>query len=64
MTKLFADAMRRPCLVVDGREDADEVRAWIEGLGHGITLNVAGPRESKCPGTYHATLSLLEEVLG
>ena len=64
MTKLFADALGRPCLVVSGPDDADEVRSWIEELGHGISLNVAGPRESKCPGTYHATLALLETVLG
>ena len=64
MTKLFADALRRPCLVVEGPEDADEVRAWLVELGHGISLNVAGPRESKCPGTYHATFELLEAVLG
>ena len=63
MTKLFADALGRPCLVVSGPDDADEVRSWIEGLGHGISLNVAGPRESKCPGTYHATFALLETVL-
>lgn len=64
MTKLFADALGRPCLVVEGPEDADEVRAWLESLGHGVTLNVAGPRESKCPGTYHATYELLVSVLG
>jgi hypothetical protein len=27
------------------------------------TLNIAGPRESKCPGIYQATLELLRRVL-
>jgi hypothetical protein len=43
----------KPCLVVqfDAEEPVEprQVMAWIEELGIRI-LNVAGPRESKCPG--------------
>lgn len=57
-----ASRLARPCLVTTG-EDAEEVRAWLAALGEGITLNVAGPRESGHPGTYATTRHLLDAVL-
>jgi hypothetical protein len=51
----------RPCLVTSGSpEDVDE---WLGDLGDGLTLNVAGPRESERPGIYRATRELLDRVL-
>jgi len=44
--------------------DPAAVLAWLGGLGHELTLNVAGPRESERPGTYATARALLEEVLG
>jgi len=42
--------------------DASQVGAWARR--HQIrVLNVAGPRESKCPGIYQHALSFLREVL-
>ncbi|MCK5839272.1 MAG: hypothetical protein KAG99_05455 [Bacteroidales bacterium] len=36
---------------------------WL--INHQIkTLNIAGPRESYCPGIYNMTLILLELILG
>ena len=63
MTVRFAKVLKRPCLVVKGPSQVDDVRSWLEGLGGGLTLNVAGPRESKLPGTYIATRNLIEELL-
>jgi len=65
MTALFARHYERPCLVVSGSEPnlVEQVQAWLQGLGRGLTLNVAGPRESKTPGTYRLTFDLVEQVL-
>jgi hypothetical protein len=51
----------RPDLVTDG--GVPEVVDWLDGLGSGLTLNVAGPRESEQPGLYRRTYALLEAVL-
>lgn len=63
MTARFAEDYGRPCLVVRSIEEMGEVRAWLEGLGQGITLNVAGPRESKTPGTYALTKKIVAQLL-
>jgi len=61
LTVETAGALGRPCLVTDG--SVDEVRHWLEGLGHGLTLNVAGPRESEQPGLYAVARVLLDALL-
>lgn len=61
LTAAAAEALGRPLLVTSG--DPQRVRAWLVGLGHGLVLNVAGPRESEQPGTYAATRRLLEDLL-
>jgi hypothetical protein len=48
-------------LLTDGVDPA-VVRAWLESLPDGMTLNVAGPRESKSPGIYLAVTALLDEL--
>lgn len=63
MTVRFAVSYGRPVLVVAGVEDLSQVRAWLSNLGRGLTLNVAGPRESKLPGTYEATRALVSSLL-
>lgn len=55
MTARFAEDYGRPCLVIRSIEELGAVRTWLSTLGRGITLNVAGPRESKTPGTYAIT---------
>lgn len=60
MTVRFAEDYGRPCLVIHGIEELHAVRTWLSTLGRGITLNVAGPRESKTPGTY----ALTKKVVG
>lgn len=63
MTVRFARAYGRPFLVVTGTSDLPKARLWLAGLGRGITLNVAGPRESKLPGTYATTRAVVVGLL-
>ena len=63
MTARFARELGRPCLVMRSLEEMGDARAWLEGLGRGITLNVAGPRESKTPGTYALTKKVIKLLL-
>ena len=63
MTERFARDYGRPCLVIEGPTEIDAARAWLAGLGFGLTLNVAGPRESKTPGTYAATFEVVSLLL-
>ncbi len=64
LTIRFAIRSGRPFLVVDlaGPCDPGGVRSWIREHGIGV-LNVAGPRESKCPGIYREASEFLLEVL-
>jgi hypothetical protein len=68
MTAIFAERMGRPVLVLEGAnvsEDAAETLAWLRSLGTcAMTLNVAGPRESKMPGVYQLTHDIVANVLG
>ncbi len=63
MTARFARDFGRPYLVIQGIEELDAVRTWLSSLGCGITLNVAGPRESKTPGTYELTKRIVAQLL-
>jgi hypothetical protein len=65
-TLVFARQMGKPhCLVqVDVGVTAGviaSVLAWLRDKAI-LTLNVAGPRESRRPGIYHQTVALLEAV--
>jgi hypothetical protein len=60
-TSATAERLGRPCLVTTG--DADRVLMWLDGIGSGLTLNVAGPRDSEQPGVYALTRVLLDQVL-
>lgn len=63
MTARFAEDYDRPCLVIRSIEELGAVRTWLATLGHGLTLNVAGPRESKTPGTYALTKRIVGLLL-
>ena len=54
----------KPCLVLDLSEEPSEsvVQAWADE--HKVrVLNVAGPRESKCPGIYALAAQFLRKAL-
>lgn len=63
-TRLTIETARelgRPVLVTPGEVEA--TLAWLTTLTGAVVLNVAGPRESACPGTYARTAALLRDVL-
>ncbi|TCI97698.1 putative molybdenum carrier protein [Aeromicrobium sp. IC_218] len=62
LTLVAAAATDRPLLVADPR-DRRQVRAWLAGLEGDVTLDVAGPRESECPGIGATALHTLLDVL-
>jgi len=60
----LATRVKKPWFVVDLTDPPSgvEVRAWM--AAHRITvLNVAGPRESKCPGVYAQATRFLQSLL-
>jgi hypothetical protein len=66
-TALTAELARRYgrlCLVIDlgASPDPEEVLAWARAHRVRI-LNVAGPRESSCPGIHGAAAAFLRRVL-
>ena len=63
MTVRFAEDYGRPCLVIRSIAELGTVRTWLSTLGYGLTLNVAGPRESKTPGTYALTKKIVGLLL-
>ncbi len=67
-TAFTADMARKhnkPVLIIDletKESSPQQVETWV--LENGIrTLNVAGPRESKCPGIYQDASAFLEVLL-
>ena len=63
MTVRFAEEYGRPHLIIRGTDGIGTAIAWLDELGRGITLNVAGPRESKTPGTYATTKAVVSALL-
>ena len=63
-TLLFAHRLRKPCLIIglSGTADPSGMLEWVERQ-HVRTLNVAGPRESKSPGVYEASVALMRRLL-
>jgi hypothetical protein len=63
LTRRIAQRRAKPCLAVDPGDvaAAESIRQWLQK--HDIRiLNVAGPRESGCPGIYEQALDLLRAV--
>ncbi len=64
LTAQLAQKKRRPCRVVllDRGFSLRETVFWLEANRIAV-LNVAGPRESQCPGIYLGARSALEAVI-
>ena len=63
-TQQLAQKMDKPCWVVqlDAPADPEKVMTWLRA--HNVqTLNVAGPRESNCPGIHAAAFDVLRSWL-
>jgi len=65
LTRRLAGQHGRPCLVVDLDQppELETVHRWIAENAPGI-LNVAGPRESQCPGIAEQAAALLLRLFG
>ncbi len=63
LTLRLAREHRKPSHVVDlgGHPDPEAAMAWLEENGIRV-LNVAGPRESECPGIHERAATFLERL--
>lgn len=61
LTVETAKRYERPYLVSD-LDDLNRVAEWVDDLPNELILNVAGPRESECPGVYEETLKFLSSL--
>lgn len=63
-TLQVSEELEKPFLVVNVDNPADPVavRQWVEN-SRIRTLNIAGPRENKCPGIYQQARSFLLALL-
>lgn len=57
LTRKYCEELNKPCLVYCFDNDKD----LIQFLKYEM-INVAGPRESKCPGIYQKTFDLLNRI--
>ena len=59
----FAEKHDKPCLVVQLEQpwQPGAVASWIQQRGIKI-LNIAGPRESKCPDLYDKAVEYLRQL--
>ncbi len=67
-TREVAERLARPFMAVDlahvdSNEAARRIRRWLAALPGPVRLNVAGPRASRAPTSYHLTSSVLRLVL-
>ena len=67
LTQELAALNRKPCLEIDLEEEHDpagRIISWLEGFGHPVVLNVAGPRDSADPDIYRAVYTIMRRLLG
>ena len=62
LTGDLATRYGRPARSVSLRTVGDAVE-WLQQYGCGLTVNIAGPRESEAPGIYAASHSIVAELL-
>ena len=64
LTIQAARRLHKPYRIIDltTKPDPRDVASWISHTGVAV-LNVAGPRESTCPGIYHEAFDWLLEML-
>lgn len=60
LTERLAAAYGKPLL---GIEDVEAIEAWLDGLGGGVVLNVAGPRASEDAAAYDAARAVVGGLL-
>jgi len=64
MTIELATCLKKPCLIVELATPTHVAAVHVWAVANQVrVLNVAGPRESKCPGIYQQALAFLRTVL-
>ncbi len=65
LTLELAGNYQKPSLVIGegGPDVIATVLDWLAGQGRGLTLNVAGPRESESPGVYRLAFDVITTLL-
>ena len=63
LTSEIAQQLARPLLLLDLEEtlDLEQARQWLQ-TSQVTTLNVAGPRESSCPGIHQQACQVLTDL--
>ena len=63
-TAHLAASLHKPCMIMDlsGPDDTAALLKWLKDNNIQI-LNIAGPRESKCPGIYEQSVTALTRIL-
>lgn len=61
LTEAMATAHNKPCLVLqlNNKNACDELSLFVSSVGCDAVFNIAGPRESECPGIYNLTREFL-----
>jgi hypothetical protein len=64
LTKAAGERLRKPVVAidVDDPQESERLGRWLASLDADSSVNVAGPRESDCPGIYRKTLVLLNSL--
>ena len=62
-TKQMAKKYKRPYHTINKIEDLDKTIEWLNHLGNGLTLNVAGPRKSESKLGYLLTSKFLSRLI-
>ncbi len=63
LTEKAAAAFGRPCLKVRSEDDTGTAAGWLDALDDGLTLNVAGPRQSESEEAYTLASKVLDAVI-
>ncbi|WP_414119596.1 putative molybdenum carrier protein [Corynebacterium nuruki] len=63
LTVALAEAYGRPVMTVSASQDVHITFRWLFRQGRGLTVNIAGPRESECPGAYAFTRTFVAALL-
>jgi len=64
LAKAAAERLRKAVVTidVDDPQESGRLAGWLASLDADSSVNVAGPRESDCPGIYRKTLVLLNSL--
>lgn len=63
LTVGLAEAYGRPVMTASAPQDVHATVRWLLRQGRGLTVNIAGPRESECPGAYALTRTFVAALL-